>query len=157
MTLSCQNHEYLCPQSVQYAYKVHRTTISLSVNFQSRVKNWLTGDTTHYLSNYMYATNWSMAENINYYQWELNCIWLILYILHGWTIEMCKLNNLRSNWMLITNRYVANKNIFVGVGIQHEYHIVETWGYKTRSVYNKKNQYGPDRLSFASLIVSFWC
>jgi hypothetical protein len=40
--------------------------------------------------------------------------------------------------MLITNRYVANKNIFVGVGIQHEYHIGETWGYKTRSVYNKK-------------------
>jgi hypothetical protein len=28
--------------------------------------------------------------------------------------------------MRITNRDVANKNIFVGVGIQHEYHIVET-------------------------------
>ena len=35
--------------------------------------------------------------------------------------------------MLITNRYVANKNIFVGVGIQHEHHIVET-----RPIYNKK-------------------
>ena len=28
--------------------------------------------------------------------------------------------------LLITNRYVTNKNICVGVGIPHEYHIVET-------------------------------
>ena len=40
--------------------------------------------------------------------------------------------------MLITNRYVASKNSFVGVGIHNEYHIVEMRGYKTRSIYNKK-------------------